>query len=193
MACLITSGAVADCASIKPGGIKQYAYLYNYSEWRDMIDAAKVTIGVDRTITNIVNGTGVKAYKFEVWDETGIIPMQELVAQEGNVSMYTHGLNLSIVEIDQEDINNVDKMRVEKMVAIILRNDGKGMCYGITQGMKLTANNFNPQDAAIGSVIPIELRTSDTGAKEPYAPCTIFDTDAATTKALLDGLTVAGV
>ena len=191
--CLIGKGAGFNCADIKPGGIKQSAWLYNYAQWRAMVTAGLVVFDAVGRVTSITNAVGVAAYVFEVPDETGIVPGQELVVQEGNVDMWKHLLKLSVVLTDQEDIRNVDVMRVQKMVAIIIRNDGKGMNYGAAQGMRLTANNFNPQDAVLGTILPIELATSDAGAKEPYAPGIVYDTDEATTLAMITGLTVEGV
>lgn len=193
MACILTKGAIKDCQNIKPGGIKPFIQLYMYDDWRTMVNSgAVVRDGVGR-ITGITNPLGVKAYKFEVWDESGIVPTNPLIEQEGNIDMYDHMISLSIIANDQEDRNNVDAMRASKVVAVILQNTGWGAAYGEEQGLKLTANNFNPQDPTAGNNIPIELKTANNGAKETRMPCVIFDTDAATTEALIKGLDIAGV
>ena len=193
MSCLIDIGASVNCSTISAGGIRKYVMLYNWSEWRSMVDGGDVTFDSDGMITDIVNATSVQAYKFEVPDESGVVPSNPLIEQEGNIDMYDHQLNLSVFGDTQALRNNIDRMRVENVVAIIYQNNGKGSVYGNEQGMKLITNNFNPQDPVMGNIIPIELKTSNQGAKETRMPATIFKTDAATTEALILGLTTVGV
>jgi len=193
MACILTKGTIANCANVKAGGIKPYVQLYMYSDWRTMENGGNVVKDAAGRITAITNPVGVKAWKFEVWDESGIVLSNPLIEQEGNIDMYDHGVALSIIANDQEDRNNVDALRVGKVVAVVLQNSGWASVYGSDQGMKLMANNFNPQDPVQGNNIPIELKTANNGAKETKMPCTVFDTDAATTEALILGLDTVGV
>ena len=167
--------------------------MYNWEEWRAMVDAGDVTYDVDGVITGIVNALNVQAYRFTTPDNSGIIPSVTLESQTGNVNMYTHALNLSVQDTSQAARNNVDIMRVQPMVAIIIKNNGYGEIWGQEQGMILQNVPYNSQDPVTGNMLPIELATDPEGAKETHLPATIFNTDAATTKALILGLETPGV
>ena len=190
--CLIDSGAVIDCQNIPRGGVKKYVLLYNYTEWATMVAAGNVTVETDGTISGITNSVGVQAFKFEVPDETGLVLGSPLVPIEGGFNSYDHSLNFSVVSTTQAAKNNISKLRFQNIVAIVDKNNGKGEIYGQEQGLTLTTVDYAPTDPLVGAIIKIELKTSDTGVKETQMPADVYDTDDATTAALITSLTIVG-
>ena len=193
MACLITVGSLLDCAAPPVGGAQNFVLLYNYTEWRAMVDAAKVTRGVDGTISDIDNNVGIKAYRFDVPDETALIlgSPNRLVA--GGIDGFDHTVNFSIIDTKQAQKNTLRAILFERCVAIVYKKNGTGEVYGDEQGLSIVTNTYAPNNPATGSVIPVQLITSPDSPAENKMPADIFITSAAVTKALILGLTVAGV
>ena len=192
MACLIDAGSLLDCDNLPVGGVNDYVLLYNYSEWRAMEEAGNITRDVDGVITGITNSSGVQAFQFDVPDSTALVLGYPVRLVDGGVDGFDHTVNFSILDTKQPQKEQMENMRFENVVAIVLKKNGYGEVYGDSQGLELQNNTANPNDAALGAVIPIELLTSPRTAPEPKAPVDIFITDAATTRALIEGLTTPG-
>ena len=60
--------------------------------------------------------------------------------------------------------------------------------YGLDQGLEVSEMIRIPSDNETIGAFNITVKTTDDGGKEPYMPRTWFDTDYATTKALVDAL-----
>jgi len=192
MGCILTQGQLLDCQDLPIGGVQKWLLLYNFPEWQAMEAAGNITRDADGMITDIINSTGVQAYRFDVPDETALILSSPIVPIEGGIDSYDHGANFSVMKTDQLAKNNISKLRFTNAVAVVYKQSGEGEVYGDKQGMKLITNNYAPNDPNLGGIIPIELKTSDTGAKEINMPVSIFKTDAATTLALIEGLVTVG-
>ena len=193
MSCIFNQAQTKACGTAPIGGLSvQSIYEYNYSEWREMVDAGLVTFETDGTISAIVNGLGIKAYKKDV--PSGSIVLGSTVNKVvGAYTTFTHMVNYPLINNKQLEKNVVESMTDEKRVCIVIKNSGEAEIYGNDQGMMLINTPYNPNDAVLGGMIPVELSTDPDGAKETRMPRSIFDTDTATTIALIDGLTVAGV
>lgn len=193
MSCIFNQDQLKTCGASPVGGLRQdVIYEYNYSEWRSMVDAGLVTFNVNGSITNIVNSIGVKAYKKNVPPGSivlGSAPNKVL----GAYTTYTHTVNYPLIKNLQLEKNVVESMTEEKRVIIVIKNSGEGEIYGNEQGLILVNTPYNPSDAVLGGMIPLELSTDPDGAKETRLPRSIFDTDTETTIALIESLTVAGV
>jgi hypothetical protein len=186
--CFIDSGFLFDCANIKQGGLNKFVILYNQDDW----ELATLTEGSDGEITDIVNSTGLKGYRFDVADESALIPTLSEEMPDGGIPGYRFSLNLSIVATSQAAKNQVDRMKINNVVAVYYKNDGTGEVLGRQQGLKLTENNYNPQDPSTGNVIPIVLATPPNAPLELRMQTTIDAGTPATTKALIEGLVNAG-
>ena len=194
MACIISAGSLLDCDALPIGGVNNFVMLYNYSEWREMVDSGTdVTRDADGTISGIVNATGIAAFRFDIPDETALILGSPDRLVDGGIDGYDHTINMSILNTKQAQKNTVKAMSFEKVVAVLYRKNGTGEVYGDEQGLKPTTNTYNPNDPSIGMVIPIQLATSTRTAPENNFPADVFKTDIATTKALIEGLTTVGV
>jgi hypothetical protein len=193
MGCVITEGSLLDCNTPIIGGVSNFIMRYNYPDWRFMVDGGYVTRDADGTITDIVNAPGIQAYRFDVPDETSLIlgSVDRLV--DGGLDGYDHSNSSSILNTKQAQKNTVKAMSFTKHVDIVYRKNGTGEVYGDEQGMKPTTNTYNPNDPALGGVIPIQSATSPRTSPENFMPADIFKTDIATTKALIEGLNIVGV
>ena len=191
--CIISTESLFDCANPPIGGVQNFVMLYNYTEWRAMVDTGvNVTRIADGTIDDIINTVGIQAFRFDIPDETALIlgsPNREV---DGGIDGFDHTVNMSILDTLQAKKNAVRAMAFEKAVAVIYRKNGTGEVYGDEQGLKPTTNTYNPNDASVGSVIPIQLATSARTAAENKMPADVFKTDISTTKALIEGLNVVG-
>jgi len=193
MACIFNQAQVLDCANPPQGGLAEQAiYEYNYSDWRDMVNAGLVTFGVDGSISGITNASTVKAYKKDV-PNNSVVLSSAVNKVTGAFSTFLHTVNYPLISNKQLEKNVVQSMTVEKRVCIIIKNSGEAELYGHEQGLILVNDTYNPVDPDFGGMIPIELSTDPDGAKETKKPLSIFDTDFKTTIALIEGLTTPGV
>jgi len=194
MACIITEESLLDCLNPPIGGVQNFVMLYNYTQWRAMVDTGvNVTRNADGTISDIINAVGVQAYRFDVPDETALILGSPDRLVDGGLDGYDHNVGMSILNTKQAQKNIVKAMSFGKVVAVVYRKNGTGEVYGDEQGLKPTSNTYAPNDPSIGSVIPVQLATSPRTAGENKMPADVFKTDITTTKALIEGLNVVGV
>jgi hypothetical protein len=193
MSCLIDTGSLLTCGDPPIGGVQNFVMLYNYTEWRAMVDAGLVIRDNDGTVSDIVNATGIQAFRFDVPDETALVLGSPDRLVDGGMDGYDHQLNMSIINTKQAQKNVLKAMAFEKCVAVVYKKNGTGEVYGDEQGLKSTTNTYNPNSPTTGSVIPVQLATSTRTACENRMPVDVFKTDAATTKALILGLEIPGV
>lgn len=187
MACPISIDVTFDCSNLPKGGLEPEIYLYNKADY----DGATITRDGDGNITNIVNGTGLRAYKYTMPSSQSILVQTTL--RTGTVDMFDHSVQFLSVNNTQAGRNEISKMRFAQVVAIVLRKDGTGVVYGDTQALVLTDLLDTPNDPDLGGVIQATIATDPDIAAEPDLPVTIFITDATTTRALVRGLTTPGV
>ena len=189
MGCPLSLDNKFDCANQRQGGIKSRLALYNKEDW----DAGAVTEGVDGTITNFVNAVGKKAYDYSVADEGNIQPNCALRVVEGGADAFDHSIVTVGFDISQAGADEIAKMRFQKVVAVFERLDGTAKVYGRNVGMRLSDFQFNEGSSDLGGVIQFTLATPANGAGEIGQPTVIDAGDAATTKAVIDGMFVVGV
>ena len=193
MSCIFNQDQVLNCAALPKGGLaKQAIYEYNYSDWRNMVNAGLVTFHTDGSINGIANAPTVQAYKKEV-PNNSIVLGSAVNKVTGAFPTYIHTVNYSLINNKQLEKNVVQSMTFENRVCIMIKNSGEAELYGHDQGLTLINDTYNPGDPDMGGVIPIELSTDPDGAKETKKPLSIFDTDFETTIALIEGLTTPGV
>lgn len=194
MACIISTQSLIDCDNPNIGGVQNFVMLYNYTEWRAMVDTGvNVTRDADGTISDIINAVDIQAFRFDVPDETALVLGSPDRLVDGGNDGYDHTLNMSILGTKQTKKNILKAMSFEKVVAVVYRKNGTGEVYGDEQGLKSTTNTYNPNDPSVGGVIPVQLATSTRTAAENKMPADVFKTDIPTTKALVEGLNIVGV
>jgi hypothetical protein len=191
MSCVIKE-SLLDCNNLPTGGQEKFVELYPFLDWVAIKNAGNVTREPDGSVSNIINNTGLKAFRFDVPDSTALVLTYPDRKVDGGIDGYDHMVNFSIINMEQEQKNTISAMRFENVVAIVFGKNGRGQIFGEEQGLQILTNNGSPNNPSLGAVIPIELKTSDREAAESQPPLDIFDTDAATTKSLIDGLLIAG-
>lgn len=191
-ACVIDSGKLYDCANPELAGLWNYIIAYNLTDWRTIVESGGVT-KTGNVITNIVNPLGVQAYRFDVADSTGLVATYPVRKVGGGINGYDHMINVNLLGNDQAIKDTLHAMLITGVVVIVMGRNGKAELYGERYGLFAQNNTASRNDSALGGVLPVELASDPDTAAEPRAPIDIFDTDAATTRALIDGLLVAGV
>lgn len=192
MACVLDKEFLSTCPEKPKGGVYKYVQFYNYLQWRAMDDAGLITRAVDGSISGITNAVGVQAFRFDITDETALVLGYPDRKVDGGIDGYDHQVNMSIIGTKQDQKNTLLAMADEGVVAVVMKKNGTGEVYGDEQGLKTQTNTANHNAADIGAVIPIQLATSPRVAPETRPPADVFDTDIATTKALIEGLNVVG-
>lgn len=193
MTCVINQESLSTCPDKPKGGASNFVMFYNYPEWRQMVDdGVSVTRIANGTIDDIVNALDIRAWRFDVPDETALLLGYPDRKVDGGVDGYDHTVNMSILGTKQDQKNVLLAMAGDGVVAVIYKKNGTGEVYGDEQGLRSQTNTANVNDPAIGAVIPVQLATSPRTAPETRPPADIFKTDIATTKALVEGLNIIG-
>lgn len=191
--CYIDTESLRNCLAPPIGGAENFVMLYNYPEWVAMKEAGLVTFAADGSIDGITNASGVQAFRFDIADPTALQTGYPDRKVDGGIDGYDHTFNFSILGTKQAQKNQIFAMKETPVVAIIYKKNGTGEIYGNEQGLEIQTNTANVNDPALGAVIPVQLITSPRIAPENKPPLDIFDTDAATTRALIEGLNIASV
>ena len=189
----ITVGADYDCANPPVAGVDQRLILINKSVY----DEATITYDGSLTslITNIVLAAGGKQGWAFQGVRTSLKPQSNFVAEEIAVG-YDHQVDFLVFDISQAQKDNLEKLGVSKVVAIVQNMNSAGNAdsvfevFGGGVGLELITNQRINGDQATMGVWSLSLKTSDNSGKEPKLPTSYFDTDFATTKAKVDALLV---
>jgi hypothetical protein len=184
----ITAGTDYDCDSPIVPGVNQRLILGNL----DDIEA----VSYNTTNTTIIEGitlkSGKSAYVYQGVRQS-LNPSYELVP--GTVSVgYNHMVNFLAFQISQAVKDNLEKMALGKLFAVVENKNAVGNensifeVYGLNVGMEATVITRLPADQETNGAFTINLVTPEAEGKEPKMPQSWFLTDYATTKALVDAL-----
>lgn len=183
MSCKIDKGVAFDCDTPQQGGIDKFFYLMNYSEWK----TATVTIdtGVTEEITAIaLTEVGAAAFKYTLPKSSNLIATSVLRAIDG-VDGFDDQVDVRIASIEQVDRINIQRMRFNKVVAIVPLVDGRALIYGgkvdatpsaVGVGMRLSDFQDNQGDAGVGGTLQFVAKTPDTGPPEVFSAQMIAST-----------------
>lgn len=184
----IDMGASYDCDEPIAPGVDQRLILIN----RDDIDTVTLEGVIDNLITDITLFDTLQGYAFNGVRQS-LQPSYEFIPQTVSVG-YDHIVNFLAFDISQEQKNNLQKMALSKMVAIVenLKNPGNANSifevYGLGVGLEVITNVRIAADLETAGAFSIQLKTSDNEGKEPKMPASWFDVDYDTTKALVDAI-----
>lgn len=190
MGCPITVGSAFNCADLKVGGIKPFMMVYNFEDW---VNATKTLDVTDGFVTAITNASGKQAYEFSFADESNVLPNAALRTVDGGQDGYDHQIDAKLYDLSQASRNSISKVRFQKAVAIVYKNEGVGEIYGANVGMRFSDFQYNPNDPAGGNNAQFVLKTPDNDSPESELPLIIDAGDAASTLTLIQGLTTPGV
>lgn len=185
----ITAGIIAaDCAKPEISGTAGNVWLINYAD----IDRV-LSILADNVITDLVLTDDAKAYVFE--SLTNGVLGETSINKGTYISNWQHDLTLRIFAKSEAAKKFVNSLNGARVVAIVETNSLNGTgatlgatkydVYGWSAGLEL--NEFTgTTDMADGIVYQPKLGSGT--AKEDSIPKSLFKTDLATTRALLDSL-----
>lgn len=190
----IDVGASYSCSTPIAAGVDQRLILID----KEVFDLATVTFDVTITtlITNIVlTGTGNAGYAFQ-GVRRSLNPSSAFVPATVSVG-YDHQVDFQIFEIGQSEKDNIEKLGLSKVVAIIQNVNAPGNgdaifeVFGKDAGLEMQAGpmRLNTDNETNGSYT-ISLKTSDDSGKEPKLPTSYFKTSYSVTKAQVDALLV---
>jgi len=171
MACKIDRGSAFDCTSLTQGGIKDFFYLINKEDFDN--NQVLTVDGTSNEIIAITLASGTQGYKFQ--SSKGSIqiiptsPYRGVTALDG----FDHQIDARILDVSQLSIENVEKLRFQKVVAIVPLLSGKFLLYGRNVGLRMSDFQYNPGDADTGGTLQVVLKTPDNDPPEIHAPILI--------------------
>lgn len=189
MACPITQGSAFNCAALKVGGIEPFIMLYNFEDW---VAATKTLDVTDGYITAISNAVGKQAYEVSCANNSNILPNSALRAVDGGQDGFDDSIDCKLYDLSQASRNNISKVRFQKVVAILFKNEGIGEVYGNKVGLRLSDWQYNANDPAGGNLAQFVLKTPDSDSPEPELPLVIDAGDYDSTLTLIRSLTTVG-
>lgn len=153
-----------DGDAIIQGGIGNYAYLINKE---DFDNAQTLTFdGTTNEITALVLASGTKGYKFESSKGSAQIipsaPLRVVSAIDG----YDHTLEMRILDASQLSMDNIKKLRFQKVVAIYPLVTGQFRLLGRRIGMRISEFEIMDGDADTGGTFRVVLKTPDNDPPE---------------------------
>ena len=178
----ITIGSSPSCTSPLKAGTEPRLYLFNYDE------VLSGTAGTTpNLLTALVLQSNTVGFVFEGFKQD-VKPTQEVIAPGNGANQLKHNLGFVVYDITQVQKNNLQKVVKGGFVAICEnkgRNADSFEVYGLNAGLEIVPGQARDTYANGGGYI-IQLATPE-NEFEPLLPQTLFITDYATTKALLDG------
>jgi len=188
MACgAISAGVTLNCNDPLAGGVVATFWIANKD------DIASITY--DNTNPMLANDITMvatkKFYKFE-----GQLQSTEptfAMIKGTYVNQFEHSVKFLVFKIDPTTKLQIQNMKDGNFVCIIQNNyvgatgNSKYELYGAGAGLKAEVIERNPSDTDNLGAFSIELKTQEY-ARESKPPVTLFDTDLATTDALVNGL-----
>ncbi len=190
----ISIGSPYDCDAPIAAGVNQRLILID----KGVFDLATVTydVTIATLITNIVlTGTGNAGFAFQ-GVRRSLNPQSAFVPAAVSVG-YDHQVDFLSFNIGQVDKDNLEKMALSKVVAIIQNVNAPGNgdavfeVFGKDSGMEIQAGAMRiNSDNETGGAYTISLKTSDESGKEPKLPTSWFETDYLSTQALVEALLI---
>lgn len=187
MACPISLDNIFNCANVSAKGILPEAILINYADFA----AATVTVDVTtKQIENIVLPQGKKGYLFSFPKSSTVQPSVGVRSVDRGIDTFEHSIDMVVQQISQTYREDLSKLRFTPVVVIIARKDGVYELYGRNIGMKISAIVYEAGNADTSGTMQLTLTTPSEEPGEMQLPIEIFDTNPATTKAVIDSLLI---
>jgi hypothetical protein len=183
----ITSGITLSCTDPLSAGVVATFYIANKA------DIASITY--DNTNPMLATDITMVATKtfFTVEGQLQSTEPTMAMIKGTYVNQFEHSVKFLIFKIDPATKQQVLNMKDGNFVCIIENNytgstgNSKYEIYGAGTGLKAEVIERNPADAETLGAYSIELKTQEY-AREVKPPVALFDTDLATTDALVQGL-----
>lgn len=183
------AGVLADCDTKPVAGTETEIYLCNRE------DIASLTYDVaNNLIVEAITMTGVTLwYKFKGIKQSNSPTVK--MNKTKYLNNWIHGLDFLVFANDGATKEIIMDLSNSEICAIV-QNKWKGTAgnmayelYGFGAGLVMTAAERNPNDAETAGAWKLTFGP-DEGQFEDNVPLTVYDTDLATTKSLVEALTV---
>jgi hypothetical protein len=183
----ISADIFLNCTKPISAGVRDTLYIFNLADLESVVENSTNP----NIIEDIVLASGAFLYRVEGKNNSNE-PRSAL--SKGTFSTaYDHEVIFKVFSVESDTKSQLQYMANTKLVAIV-ENNFKGVAgsvpyeiYGLTAGLELQALERILNDADTQGAYNLTLASSET-IKEPTLPKTFFDTDYATTKALLEAL-----
>ena len=188
----ISEDILINCAAPLVGGNKDRLVLMNQSDIEGLVRNVTNTQIIEGI--NLVASPAARAYQYE-GKNNSIDSKTDLVKTRYSTN-YDHQVIFRIFGDGPTIKQQVESLVTGKIVAILEKNyrgeDGEASfeIRGLDVGLEVTALTKDDSDAETQGAYVITL-SSPEAFKEPHLPATLFLTDYATTRALVDALLVA--
>lgn len=172
MSCKLDAGVAFDCDALQQGGIENFIYILNYSEWKTATVTLDVTTEEISAIT--LTESGAAAYKITVPKSSNVIATSVLRAVDG-VDGFDDMVDVRINSIEQLVRTNLQRIRFNKVVIIVPLLDGRAQIFGgkvdstpaaVGVGLRLSDWQDNPGDAGLGGTLQFVAKTPDNDPPE---------------------------
>lgn len=178
----ITRGSSPNCDNPLRGGTIPRLFLLNFD---DLVSSTAST-STPNLLTALTFVSNTVSYMFEGYKQD-VKPTQEVIAPSSGQNQFKHSLNFLVYEINQLQKNNIQRISKGRFIAIV-ENKGKNSdsfeVFGLNAGLEIVPGLARDPHANGGAYV-ISLATMD-NEFEPLLPQTLFSTDYATTKALVE-------
>jgi len=185
----ISANQTINCDNPLQAGSEDTLTLINWEDWLD----ASLTLNSlnPQIVENIILSSGIVAYTMD-GKNNSIAPKFEMIKQPF-AEVYNHELNYKVFGVNAAAKAQLEKKAKGRFVAIV-SNKYKGASgdaayeiYGADAGLVVTQMIRDVNSSDTQGAFDIILKTSDL-SPEPHMPKTLFLTDYATTKAIVEGL-----
>ena len=181
----ISANITKSCTNPLQAGVRDRAIIINYTDLLDKVYAAD-----QETIEDIILNSGATAFQID-GKNNSIKPKATMIGQAYE-NMFDHSVEVIGFDISPETKAELNAGKNGRYI-IITENYFKGDAgesafevYGLTTGLEITVIERDPNDQDTQGAFKITFMTKTN--KEPKLPNGFFDTDYATTKAIVDGL-----
>jgi hypothetical protein len=179
-----------NCQKPIVGGVKDRLILINMSDIESIIRNNTNPQIIEDII--LVSSPQAKAYYVE--GKNGSNDLRSALVKQTYTEMFTHECIFRIFDNSPDIKQNIENMaRGGRMVAVVENNfRGTGdvssfEIFGIDIGLELVECESNKSDQETQGAWVLTLRSPERNP-EPHLPATLFDTDYATTKAIVTAL-----
>lgn len=188
----ISENISVNCDKPIEGGVKDNIWIINYEDWED----AAITKNAlnSQIIEDIVLPSGGFAYKMEGINNSPA-PKQSMV-KGAFINSFSHEINYKLFSLNPT-VKEQLELKSKSRVVVIVENNYKGdngeaayEVYGAGSGLVCEAIERDPNSNDTQGAYDVTLKTSEK-SREAHLPATIFITNYATTKALVESLAAA--
>jgi hypothetical protein len=187
----ISANILLNCDYPIVGGVEDRLILINKADWDN---ATLVRDGSNpQIIESIALETSPARYAYEVEGKNNSIDVKSTLVKARYSEGYSHEIIYRVFNISPAIKEQIEAKAKGRLVAIT-QNNFKGATgnaafeiHGMDIGLELVEAESNKSDAETQGAYVLTLRTPE-NFKESHLPATLFDTDFATTKAVVDGL-----